>query len=84
LAPVSVAAATIFGVEISVKPSRSSARRNPASDAAASSNFARSRGWRSATGAKSRIVGNVSFSTGRRNSTGGGSAGCESTQNDGP
>ena len=65
LAPDSVAVPTILGVWVSVKPSPSSAARNPATPAAAISNGARSLGWRSATGAWSRIVGSVARAAGR-------------------
>ena len=80
LAPPSVADATIFGVWISVKPSRverCAGSRRPRRRRAGSAS--RCRGWRSATAAWSRMVGSCSFSSGRRSSIGGGSAGSDST-----
>jgi hypothetical protein len=64
-APDSVAEATIFGVWISVKPSRSSTARKPATLAAEISSGALSAGCRRVTGAWSRIVGSVAGTTGR-------------------
>src|SRR5215469_1222564 len=78
-APDSVAEATIFGVNISVKPSASSAARKPAAPAAEISKPARSCGWRSVVGAWSRIVGSVAVSVGRYKSNGGGVAGPDSS-----